>query len=320
MSNPSTVFVSMPAQDDEETAYAIDHAFSNAEFPERVFIGIALTSMSTKYLKEIKKRMKSNPNIRLDYKKQKKNDISTLGIGQGRTRASKLYQNEDYMLQIDCHSYLDKNWDSNLINYFKEAKDIVNKENFVISCIPPMYFYDENDNVIKIDEPATRYGTYVADSFFIGVVPQWTEIDSLTLSNKKFIPAHKLNPACVFGDKNFAVDPGICPTAIFYDEDWTQQLYLFGKDFSFVFPNFKDFPVRHLDGDYQIKNHKRLFFTEYLSDKENKKVHQNLVDNYKNYISDPKNQEAIKKYRAYSKADAKRGYFSSVNNFIPKDF
>lgn len=320
MNKLPTIFISMPAQDDEETAYAIDHAFNNARFPERVFIGIALTSMSKKYLKVIETKMKQNPNIRLDYKRQKKNDISTLGIGQGRSRAADLYKDEDFMLQIDCHSYLDKDWDSKLIDYFNEAKEIATKENFVISCIPPMYSYDEEDNVVKIDEPVTRYGTYVNDSFFIQVVPQWTEVDILGLSTKKFVPAHKLNPACVFGDKNFAKDPGICKTAIFYDEDWTQQLYLFDKDFAFVFPNFVDFPVRHLDGNFEIENHRRLFFTEYLSKKENEKIHQNLMQNYLNYVNNPQNQKAIQKYRSYSRADAKRGYFSSNPNFIPKEF
>lgn len=320
MSNKETIFISMPAQDDEEIVYAIDHAFNNAECPERVFLGIALTTMSTKYLKNVKKKMKNNPNIRLDYKKQKKNDISTLGIGQGRHKAAKLYSGEDYMLQIDCHSYLDSNWDTKLIDYFNEAKGLVNKQNLVISCIPPMYFYDDNDNVVKVDDPVTRYGSYVYDSFFIGVVPQWTEIDVSLFSNEKFIPAHKLNPACVFGNKSFAKDPGICKTAIFYDEDWTQQLYLFDKDFAFVFPNFKDFPVRHLDGNYESKKHQRVFFTEYLSKQQNIEIHQKLVDNYNQYINHPNHQEAIKKYKTYSKADAKRGYFSSQTNFVPKEF
>lgn len=320
MNKTSTIFISMPSQDDKETAYAIDHAFANADHPENIFIGIALTCMSTKYLKEIKKRMKDNPNIRLDYKKQKRNDIDTLGIGQGRTRAAKLYKNEDYMLQIDCHSYLDKNWDTKLISYFNESKEIVKKKNLVISCIPPIYFYDKNENVVKENNPKTRYGTYVVGDFFVNVVPRWAEVDILDINKNNFIPAHKLNPACVFGDKNFANDPGVWEKATFYDEDWTQQLNLFDRDFAFVFPNFENFPVRHLDGDLETKKHSRLFFTEYLSKNKVKEIHQKLIKNYKEFVNDPKNQNAINKYRNYSKADAKMGYFFPLKNFVPEGF
>lgn len=320
MSKIPKIFVSMAAQDDDEIKYAIAHAFKNAKYPENVFVGVGLTCMNKKYFKEIKNIAKNNSNVRFNYVKQKKNKIDTLGIGQGRLRAASLYDDEDYMLQIDCHSYLDKDWDVKLVSYFKEAKKEVKKDNFVISCIPPIYGYDKKDKVIKIESPKTRYGTYIADSFFIGVVPQWKEVDISLYSNKKFIPAHKLNPACVFGNKEFAKDPSICKEAIFYDEDWTQQISLFHKNFSFVFPNFEDFPVRHLDGDHMTSGHERTFITDYVSNNKSIELHENLKNNYLNFIKNPKNKEAINRYRTYSKADAKFGYVSYSNYFIPKEF
>lgn len=310
----------MAAQDDEETKHSINYAFENADFPERVHVGIALTSLKSKYKKDIEKLINKHKRVKLDYLKQKKNDPSTLGIGQGRSRAAALYEDQDYMLQVDCHSFFDVGWDSKMINLFKEAEKVVGDGKMVVSCIPLVYSYDENGNFIKNQHPESRYATYVIDSFFINVVPKWKEVDLMQIEKEGFYPAHKLNPACTFGDKEFAKNPGIHKDAIFYDEDWTQQLNLFDRDFAFVFPNFKDFPIRHLDGQTKVKDHTRLFFTDYLSKEKNIEVHQKLMSNYLKFVKDPNNQNAIKKYSKYSKADAIRGYFSASINPIPKSY
>lgn len=315
-----TIFISIAAQDDEETKNTIRHAFENAEHPERVFVGVGLTCMKSKYKKELDKISKFNPNVKINYVKQKKNNIDTLGIGQGRYRAASLYENQDYMLQIDCHTYLDKFWDTKMISMFQSATEEIGDDKFVISCIPLVYSYDENDNVQKHEEPHSRYATYVTDQFFVSVVPMWKEVDILNEYPEQFIPAHKFNPACTFGNYHFATNPGIYYDAIFYDEDWTQQLNLFERGFAFVFPSFKDFPVRHLDGNYISKGHERYFFTEYLSQKENEKIHQKLKSGYLDFVTDKQNQKAIEKYYKYSKAHAKRGYVSVSNKPFPKRY
>jgi len=317
----NTIFVSMPAQDDEETKHSIRSAFNNAEFPERIYVGVALTSLKTKHKKEIEHLMSNNKNIKLDYVKQKKNDLSTLGIGQGRLRASSLYDDQDYMLQVDCHTFFDKNWDSKMIDMFHEAAKEVGDDDMVISCIPLLYSYTKDGKLVKDKSPESRYATYIADSFFIDVVPQWREVDIMSMKSEGFYPAHKLNPACTFGNKKFAKDPGIHKEAIFYDEDWTQQLNLFNRGIAFVFPNFKDFPIRHLDGKIdEIKDHRRMFFTEYLSKDKNVEIHKRLMSNYLSFVKDPKNKEAIDKYAKYSKAHAIRGYFSFSEEPMPKSY
>jgi len=316
-----TIFVSMPAQDDEETKHSIRSAFENAEFPERIYLGVALTSLKLKHKKEIESLMSKNKNIKMDYQKQKKNDLSTLGIGQGRTRSAALYDDQDYMLQVDCHTLFEKNWDSKMIDMFHKASEEVGDDNMVISCIPLLYSYSKDGTLVRDKNPESRYATYVMDSFFVDVVPRWREVDIMSFKDEGFYPAHKLNPACTFGNKNFAKDPGIHKDAIFYDEDWTQQLNLFNRGIAFVFPNFKDFPIRHLDGKVdEIKDHRRLFFTEYLSKQKNVEIHENLMSNYLKFVKDPNNKEAIEKYAKYSKAHAVRGYFSASEDPMPKRY
>ena len=320
MSSLETIFISMAAQDDDETKYAIKHAFENAKYPERVYVGVGLTCMKTKHKKEIESIAKRNKNVSFNYVKQKKNNIDTLGIGQGRLRAASLYADQDYMLQVDCHSFFDKDWDESMIKMFHDAKKEVGEGPFVLSSIPLVYSYDKDHNVVKHESPRSRYATYVMEDFFIQVVPRWMEVDIIEDFPEKFLPAHKLNPACTFGDKSFASNPGIHKDAIFYDEDWTQQLNLFERNFAFVFPSFKDFPIRHLDGNYATKGHDRLFFTEYLSQNKNIEIHEKLKSGYLKFIENPDKKEAIDLYYKYSKAHAKKGYVSASVKPFPKSY
>jgi len=320
MSNTETIFVAMASQDDEETKYAIKHAFENAKNPERVYVGVGLTCSKAKHKKEIEQIVKQNQNVSMHYVKQRKNSLKTIGIGQGRTRAANLYKNQDYMLQVDCHSFFDDDWDEKMINMFNEAKKEVGDNNFVLSCIPLIYTYDKEDNVVKEDLPKTRYGTYVMDEFFVEVVPRWTESDIFSLYPNQFLPAHKLNPACTFGNKKFAENPGIHYEAIFYDEDWTQQLNLIERDFAFVFPSFEDFPIRHLDGSYCTPGHERAFLTDYLTKNKSNEMHENLKNNYLKFVTDSSRVNSVNKYYRYSKAHAVKGYFSASSKPFPKSY
>lgn len=315
-----TIFISVAAQDDEELKHTIDNAFKNADLPERVFVGVALTAMKSKTLKDLKSRSNKNNNIVFDFIKQKRNNLKTLGIGKGRFRAASLYNNQDYMLQIDCHTFLDISWDTKLISFFKEASEHVEGK-IVLSAIPPVYRYccTEHNFPIK-SNPESRYPYYENNSFFVNVVPRWTEANVLNKGLKKFLPVSKVSPAFIFGNKDFANNHGIHKDAIFYDEDFTQSVNLFNKDFAFVFPNIEDFPVMHLDSNGIIKGHDRYFFLNYLNANNNDLIHEKLRAEYINFVKNKENLKALEKYRKYSKVDPIKGFFSFKKEIIPESF
>lgn len=317
-----TIFVSIAAQDDEELRHTIINLYNNAKNPERVFVGVGLTAMKRQTVKDLKSLANSNSNIRYKLVKQKRNNIETLGIGKGRTMAASLYDEEDYMLQIDCHSFLEDSWDTKLISLFKEAEDFVGGGRYVITGIPPRYEYccKEHDTPKPV-VPNKRYPFYFTHEFFVYVVPRWSETD---LSNHKhlpkFIPVSKVSPAFIFGNKDFAKNHGVHKEAIFYDEDYTQTINLFGKDFAFVFPNIEDLPVRHLDSMGIIEGHDRAFFLDYVNLKNNDLLHLKLQKSYLGFINDKKNKEIINLYRLYAKVDPVKGFFSTNQMPIPKKF
>lgn len=315
-----TFFISIAAQDDEELQHTVEYIFKNADRPENVFVGIALTAMSGKILKQAKSLAKKY-NVEIDFVKQRMNDLSTIGIGKGRSRASKLYKDQDYMIQIDCHSFFDKSWDSNFIQYFEEAKEVLGDDRFVLTAIPPVYEYccSKHKDPIK-SGPDTRYPYYVLGEFFVDVVPKWSELDVSIAREEKFLPSSKVCPAFIMGDKEFAKDPGIYEKATFYDEDLTQTFNLFSRGFAFVFPNVKDLPIRHLDSDGIVKGHDRFFLLNYLDEEMQEKLHLNLKKEYRAFAKSVQGSKEAEDYKKYSKVDLIKGFFSRNVNVVPESF
>jgi hypothetical protein len=315
-----TFFISIAAQDDEELKYTVKSIFENADFPDNVFVGIALTAMSKKSLRQATALTKKY-NVEVDFVKQKRNNLSTLGIGKGRSRASKLYKDQDYMIQIDCHSSFDKSWDTTLVNLFNEAKKEVGDDLFVLSGIPLVYEYccSKHEDPIKIG-PASRYPYYVTEEFFVDVIPKWAEADISIVRKEKFLPATKVSPAFIMGNKKFAKDPGIYEKATFYDEDLTQTISLFSRNFAFVFPNVDYLPVRHLDSDGVVKGHDRFFILDYL-DKENQDLlHANMRKEYRLFAKSLLEDEVFERYKKYAKVDLLKGCFTRNSNLVPESF
>lgn len=315
-----TIFIAIAAQDDEELKHTVRYIFENADKPENVAVGIALTAMKQSSLKEAKALVKKY-NVRLDFVKQKKNDRSMLGIGKGRSRAAKLYQEEDYMIQVDCHSFFDKSWDTKLIGLFKEAVKEVDRD-IVLTAIPPVYEYccnKHNDEPIK-SGPQTRYAFYKTQEFFVEVVPSWGEVEVSLVRPEKFLPQAKLSPAFVMGSKQFAKNPGIYYDATFYDEDFTQSVNLFDRGFAFVFPNVEDLPVRHLDSNGIVKGHRRFFLLDYLDQDEQDLLHDNLKKKYLKFVKDDANKDAVQKYKKYTKVDALKGCFTNNKDLVPESY
>lgn len=315
-----TFFISIASQDDEELSYTVKYIFENADRPEHVTVGIGLTAMKRKSLKAVKQLAKKY-NVVYNFTKQRKNDLDVLGIGKGRLSAAKLHTDQDFMIQIDCHSFFDKSWDTTLLGLYSKAKKVVGVKELVLTGIPPAYRYccKQHKDPIKYGAK-TRYPYYETQKFFVNVIPKWTETDIIEDRQENFLPVSKVSPAFIMGPKSFAKNPGIHKSATFYDEDLTQSVNLFDRNFSFVFPNVEDLPVRHLDSDGIVKGHNRFFILDYLDDKHNDLLHENMKKKYLSFAKNLNNKEAIQKYEKYARIDLVKGCFVYNNDVVPKEF
>lgn len=315
-----SVYVAIPSMADTETSATVKNAIESAKFPERVFIGVSFKDLNKKEYKKVLALKEKYPNISVEFIKLKKRDVSQYGTGDGRYRAQKLYSGQDYMLQVDSHTYFDKDWDSYLIKSFKEFREKTNIEKFVLTSYVPYYSYSPERKRHEGESSLPRYPYLIVDEFFLQYLPKWGDrLISKEFESEKFVPCVKFNGAFAFGDKNFIKNTGVFKDAIFYDEEVIQGINLIGDGFALVFLNVKDFPIAHLySDDINEFGGKRTYFADLLSTKKQMAVADKAISNYLNFISNPENIKKVKRYEKYAKMDVRRGPL--LNNYVPKNF
>jgi hypothetical protein len=138
-----TIFIGIPAFNEEDVHITIRTALGKAKSPKRVHIGIVLHYPNGDY-----PDLTMYPNVEVIAIDDK------VGLGTGLTRdlACSLYKGEDYYLQIDAHTVFKPNWDEILIKNYKELKKTVDKP--IISTYVPYWYRDR-----KTGQPLTMFGT-----------------------------------------------------------------------------------------------------------------------------------------------------------------
>jgi hypothetical protein len=315
-----SIYIAIPSMADTETAATIKNAIESAEYPDRVFVGVSFKDLNKKEYKKVLALKERYPNISAEYIKLKRRNISEYGTGDGRFRAQQMYSSQDYMLQVDSHTYFDKNWDSYLIKLFKEFKDQSKIEKFVLTSYIPYYSYQPERTRHTGEFYLPRYPHLIVDDFFLRYLPKWDDNPIPENSNlDKFIPCVKFNGAFAFGDRNFINNTGVFKDAIFYDEELIQSINLVGNNFALVFLNIKDFPIAHLySEDINEFGGERTYFGDLLSARKQEEIADKAISNYLNFIANPENKGLVAKYEKYAKMDSRRGPL--LSNYIPKDF
>jgi hypothetical protein len=139
----STIFVQIAAYDDDELPKTIIDCIEKSSGDHEIFFGVHECYINNKTIID-------NPNVRIQYSKAPKN----LGVGTSRYIANKLYNGEDYYLQIDCHTRFKQYWDIILIKNLKKNLDIGNK--CILTGYPPEYRYgDDGKEILDIYAPTT---------------------------------------------------------------------------------------------------------------------------------------------------------------------
>lgn len=105
-----TIFVMIPTLSDERIRETILDCIDKSDNPVNLSFGISLQGLSNIDLSDIKNEIRQ---IILP---------SNVVYGLGRTRSfiQGLYNDEDYVLSIDCHTGFKKGWDSNLLKWHSQ--------------------------------------------------------------------------------------------------------------------------------------------------------------------------------------------------------
>jgi hypothetical protein len=311
-----TIFVSIAAMDDTEIVPTVLNALNSAKYPERIRVGVGIAALKDVEYKKLLKL--KDARIRCSFTKIKKNAFDELGVGKGRIRAEVLYNNEDYFLQVDCHTHFAQDWDEFMIDLYSEAKEEAKSDRVVMTNYIGLYKYQPERKPIANME-RTAYPFFNPGSLWLDAVPRWGDYPLGVETPNKFYPAVKFNGACAFGDREFAKNTGSSPDLMFYDEEIVYSVELYNMGFSLVFPNLKWFPITHLNGsDRNSFGGSRLFVTDYLKPSLKKEFDDRLIAGYREYLAHPKNKNKIRAYEKYAKISLKHG--AATNRYIPKEY
>jgi len=129
---------------DTELPYTIQHCIDNAEHPENIRFAVILQHDNSD--------ADIIDHLPYDIVMQKYHYSESKGVGWARNKLLELYNNEDYVLQVDSHSRFAKNWDTICVN---ELENLGPKS--ILSYLPWSYLKDKTLNqdlyFVQKDEP-----------------------------------------------------------------------------------------------------------------------------------------------------------------------
>lgn len=142
-----SIFISIASYRDPELSRTIRSAIDNAANPQDLYFGIVL--------QEIEKEepdLSWVPNMKLT----KIHPRDARGAGFARAHAMKLYDNQDYYLQIDSHTMFEKNWDVLCIEELDKARQIAKNNKIILSYFPPPFHIQSSGFITIVKDSKTQ--------------------------------------------------------------------------------------------------------------------------------------------------------------------
>jgi hypothetical protein len=123
-----TIFVSIASYRDAECSMTVRTIYNKARYPERIFLGICEQNKD----QELEKCVSSDPEVNKYLKNIRFSNMpytEAKGPSYARYHCSKLWDGEEYFLQIDSHTFFESDWDINLIEMLEQCRQTDLPEN-----------------------------------------------------------------------------------------------------------------------------------------------------------------------------------------------
>lgn len=206
--NKMKIFVSIASYKDSLLWKTVDNCLSMALRPENISFGIVDQSEQQFNLADHTHRDK------ISYIHF--NSFYSRGPCWARSIAHSLYNNEDYVLQIDSHTMFDQHWDDRLIQSFNECR--INSSKVVISSYPrPFEIVNEElvknklDNTVMIFRP-------VGDAIITDYDPTFS-FSSVNINSTTSILGYHVAGGFIFSSGNFFQEIPYDPHLYFIGEE-----------------------------------------------------------------------------------------------------
>ena len=232
------IFVKIPALDDSELTHTIENAIQQAAYPERLVFSICLTYSQSVAREELEAYLDKYSKI-CDFRVTMQTyHPDLLGVAKGRYITESMYEDEDYVLQIDAHTWFCDFWDVLLIRMLKKHDD----KTIISGLLPP---YEPNGRYPK--GKGVYLAEFVEERTYCEWMPNWNPKEVKT--DDEFFD-NKFSAHFAFGTKEFGKYSGLNYSSFFWSEEPIQDFNLRSKGFKIVSPNIPYPLLCHLYTDH----------------------------------------------------------------------
>lgn len=219
-----TIFVHIAAYRDPELVPTVLDCIKNASKPERLRFGICWQYADGENIDAIR----SLPNVRIDALPA----TESKGACWARARAQKLYNGEDYYLQLDSHHRFVEKWDEQIIQMLEMLRRN-SSEKPVLTAYPPAYD--------PANDPAGRSGGAVQLDFNEFLETTVFSVGSSAIKNHENlnhpIRARFLAAGFIFTDGHFVTNVPYDPNLYFHGEEMSLAVRTFTHGYDMFHPH-----------------------------------------------------------------------------------
>ncbi|WP_418186273.1 GlcNAc-transferase family protein [Aliarcobacter vitoriensis] len=298
------IFVALASYCDDMLEFTIKSAYNSAKNKENIIFGVVEQNYENN--RESIKSFEFSQQIR--YCHIFPND--SLGVSWARHLCFSLYDNEEYFLQVDSHTYFEENWDENLIYQYNELLNKSNKP--IISTYPYGFTIDENSE-INYNKPSGKT---------ILVLRPKSELvltkDNLVLqfraehihSSEAILGCH-IAAGFLFAKGNFIEEIPYDPYLYFHGEEQSLAIRSFTKGWDIYHPKW--IPLYHLYKKVNTKydthhwsgdtSKQRDFEWTYLQTRAKKRLEKLIFGELNDSIYGLGNIRTLQQYIEFSKID-----------------
>jgi hypothetical protein len=239
-----TIFVSVAAFCEPYLHLTLHQLFAKAKHPARVFVGLVDQSESL------------NPQWLADFPARKNinyvglSPVDSRGVSWARSIAFSLYNDQDYLLQIDSHTLFDQGWDEILIQQHRQLQSSHPRP--VISTYPPGFKFDaqgravadeplKSNEIFRIDRNPESMLTADRAVLQFKVFREAVESDDIT-----HLPGFHIGACFLFTTGDFTQQVPYDPYLYFRGEEQSLSLRAHAKGYQVFHPRHNLIPLYHL--------------------------------------------------------------------------
>jgi hypothetical protein len=221
MSHPR-IFVHIPSYRDRECQWTVRSLFDNARYPERIFVGICWQTVPD--LDADCFQIETCPSqVRAEHF----HIDQAQGLGWARQQAQRLWQQEEYSLQIDSHMRFVPDWDVAML----EMLEACESADPVLTVYPPGYI--PPDRLIEPDRPAVQCVKRFLPN---GLLEFSAETLAADVATDRPIPTAACAGGFIFGSSRILRDVPADPLIYFNGEEPNLALRLWTAGFDLFSP------------------------------------------------------------------------------------